>query len=125
MLLDAGLAPQDAIEPAGEATGSSLVAAGASDAAAAVRGGASLSSALGGLYPVSRMLLAWVAVGEKTGSLAEMLHRASDRAAAEYGRRLRRALSLLEPALVAAVGAIVLAVALAVIRPMLDLTLRH
>jgi len=125
MLLDAGLAPQDAIEPAGEATGSALVAAGAADAAAAVRGGASLSAALGGMRPVSRLLLAWVAVGEKTGSLAEMLHRASERAAAEYGRRLRRALSLLEPALVAAVGTIVLAVALAVIRPMLDLTLQH
>ena len=122
LLLDAGLSPQDAIVASGEATGSALVASLARDAEKAVRGGEPLSRAISGVVPIAPALSAWMAVGEKTGALAEMLSGAADRSRAEYERRLKHFLSLLEPALVAAVGAAVLAVALAVLRPMLDLT---
>lgn len=123
LLLDAGLAPQAALAPAGSATGSALVAVASETAAEKVRGGASLAEAISLIAPLAPHLSAWIAVGEKTGALAELLRRASDRAADEYEKGLRRALSLLEPALVAAVGVLVLAVALSVLGPMLDLTI--
>ncbi|MBR0056409.1 MAG: type II secretion system F family protein, partial [Kiritimatiellae bacterium] len=122
LLLDAGLSPQDSILPAGEATGSPLVASLAQSASASVRQGAPLSQAVASIAPLAKSLSAWFAVGEKTGSLAAMLSSAADRARNDYERALKRVLSLLEPLLVAVVGLAVLAVALAVLRPMLDLT---
>lgn len=122
LLLEAGLSPQTAIVPAGTATGSVTVAAQAAETAEAVKGGAPLSKAMAAMAPIAPLLAAWMAVGEKTGALAEMLERAAERLRNEYERLLHRALSFLEPALIAIVGIAVLAVALGVLRPMLDLT---
>jgi general secretion pathway protein F len=74
------------------------------------------------MTPIAPLLSAWMSVGEKTGALSEMMERASERLRSEYERLLHRALSFLEPALIAMVGIAVLAVALGVLRPMLDLT---
>ena len=122
LLVKAGLNPQSAVAAAGAATGSATVAAQAAAAEDDVRGGQSLSQALARLATLAPHLLAWVAVGEKAGALGETLSRASARCRDAYEKTLSRALALLEPTLVAAVGAVVLVVALAVIRPMLELT---
>lgn len=122
LLLEAGLAPQDAVAPSGEATGSALVARGAAAAAADVAGGTPLGRAVASIAPVGPILAPWVAVGEKAGGLPAMLGRAAARAGEEFDRMLRRAMGLLEPALIGAVGLVVLLVALAVVRPMLELT---
>lgn len=122
LLLEAGVAPQDALAPSGKATGSAIVAAGAANAAAAVAGGTTLGRAIASVTPVGGILAPWMAVGEKTGGLPSMLERASARAGDEFDRMLRRAMGLLEPAMVGAVGLVVLFVALAVVRPMLELT---
>lgn len=122
LLLEAGLSPQSAIIPAGAATGSATIAGQASETAEAVKGGSPLSKAAASMASIAPLLSAWMAVGEKTGALAEMLERASERLRGEYERLLHRALSFLEPALIAIVGVAVLAVAIGVLRPMLDLT---
>lgn len=122
LLLKAGLTPQSAVAPSGSATGSELITKLASSASEDVVNGIPLSKAISFITPIAPHLAAWIGVGEKAGSLGEMLSKASDRARAEYEKILTRALSLLEPTLIAAVGAIVLILALAVIRPMLDLT---
>lgn len=122
LLLKAGLNPQSAVAPSGSATGSELITTLSTSAAEDVVNGLPLSKAISFITPIAPHLAAWIGVGEKAGSLGEMLSKASDRARAEYEKILTRALSLLEPTLIAAVGAIVLILALAVIRPMLDLT---
>ena len=122
LLLKAGLNPQSAVSPSGSATGSELITKLSNSAADDVVNGLPLSKAISFITPIAPHLAAWIGVGEKAGTLGEMLSKASDRARAEYEKILTRALSLLEPTLIAAVGAIVLLLALAVIRPMLDLT---
>lgn len=124
LLLDAGLTPQAAVAPAGSATGSETVAALAASAANDVKNGLPLSKAVAFIAPVAPHLATWVSVGEKSGALASLLPQAAARARGEYEKILSGALALLEPALVAAVGAVVLFVALSVIRPMLALTTR-
>lgn len=121
LLLDAGLSPQASLLPAGESTGSATIAALAATSEKAVRSGESLFKAVSGIKPIAPFIASWVAIGEKSGSLARMLDSAAARARNDYERRLKRLLSLLEPLLVAAVGIVVLAVALAVLGPMLDL----
>lgn len=122
LLIESGIAPQDAVVPSGAATGSTLVAEGARTAADEIRGGGALGRAVLRIFPIAPVVSAWVAVGEKSGALADMLGKAAERAAAEYEARLRRFLSLLEPLLIGTVGIVVLAVALAVLEPMLELT---
>ncbi len=122
LLLRAGQTPQASIAPSGTATGSAIVSEMANDAAEKVRTGESLAKAISKIDPISHHLSAWIGVGEKAGALGDMLEKASERTAKEYEKILMRMLSMLEPALVAIVGLIVLFVALSVIRPMLDLT---
>lgn len=124
LLLNAGLTPQSSVSPSGAATGSQTIAQLADSAATDVQGGLPLGKAISFISPIAPHLSAWIGVGEKAGALSEMLEKASSRARTEYEKKLTHFLALLEPSLVAFVGAIVLFVALSVIRPMLDLTTR-
>ena len=60
-------------------------------------------------------------VGESSGSLGKMLGQASARSRQAYETSLARFLGLLEPALIVAVGAVVLAITVSVLGPMLQL----
>ncbi len=122
LLIKSGLTPQSAITPAGSATGSEYLTLLAASASEQVTSGISLAKAISQIKPISSHLGAWIGVGEKGGALGDTLEKASARARSEYEKILTQTLSLLEPALVAFVGAIVLFVALSVIRPMLALT---
>ncbi len=121
LLVQAGVAPQSTLAAAGAATGSAWVASLARYAAEEVRNGRPLSAALASIPPVAPHLAEWVRIGESSGSLAKMLDQASARCRQAYEASLTRLLGFLEPALILAVGIVVLVVALAVLRPMLDL----
>lgn len=121
LLLGAGVTPQAAISAAGAATGSLWLARLSAKAAEDVRDGVPLSRAIASIGPAAPHLAEWIGVGERAGNLREMLEQAADRCRHAYETRLSRFLGLLEPALIVAVGGVVLTVAATVLRPMLQL----
>lgn len=80
--------------------------------------GQSLSSTLGGFPPVFVQL---IATGEKSGRLPETLNRAAQSYEDEFNRKVNRAVSLFEPAMILVMGLVVLFIVLAVLLPMFQL----
>jgi general secretion pathway protein F len=93
----------------------------ASAAAALVREGVSLARALKeqGVFPP--VLIHLVANGEASGRLAPMLERAAEELERESERRLAWFAALLQPALIVAMGAVVLVLVLAVMLPIVSM----
>lgn len=82
-------------------------------------GGVARTLAEGKRFPPS--LITFLALGEQTGQLADMADRAADRLAASVERRTLWLVSLLEPALILAMGIMVLLIVLAVLLPIIQL----
>lgn len=91
------------------------------DIVEAIRGGGSLSAALrrAGVFPPLLVYLA--ASGESSGRLDEMLGRAADYLEQEFDTFTSTALSLLEPIIIIAMGAIVAVIILSILLPILQL----
>ncbi len=98
-----------------------VLRAATQDIVAAIRGGGSLSAALrrAGVFPPLLVYLA--ASGESAGRLDEMLERAADYLEQEFDNFTSAALSLLEPAIIIAMGAIVSVIILSILLPILQL----
>jgi general secretion pathway protein F len=86
-----------------------------------IRGGGSLSGAMArsGVFPPLLVYLA--ASGESAGRLDVMLARAADYLEREFDNFTTTALSLLEPAIIVVMGAIVTTIVLAILLPILQL----
>ena len=94
----------------------------AADAAAGlVREGVSLARALKEQRVFPPVLIHLVSNGEASGQLAPMLERAADELERESERRLTWFAALVQPALIVAMGAIVLALVLAVMLPIVSM----
>lgn len=91
------------------------------DITEAIRGGGSLSAALkrAGVFPPLLVYLA--ASGEASGKLDVMLERAADYLEREFDTFTATALSLLEPAIIVVMGAIVALIVLSILLPILQL----
>ncbi len=122
MLSQAGVPAVAAVRMAGTATGNAWCEAELARQAEAIRQGASVAAALAAVPPLGKDLLHWVEVGEASGDLAGMLENAATRQLARWERMVQRAVALLEPILLLAIGGFVLLIALAVILPMLSLS---
>jgi general secretion pathway protein F len=87
----------------------------------AIRGGGSLSAALrrAGVFPPLLVYLA--ASGEASGRLDTMLERAADYLEREFDSFTAAALSLLEPAIIVAMGGLVATIVLSILLPILQL----
>lgn len=87
----------------------------------AIRGGGSLSAALRrtGLFPP--LLVYLTASGESSGQLDAMLERAADYLEREFDSFTAAALAMLEPAIIVVMGAIVAAIVLSILLPILQL----
>jgi general secretion pathway protein F len=86
-----------------------------------VRSGGSLSGALGraGVFPPLLVYLA--ASGETAGRLDLMLARAADYLEREFDNFTAAAMSMLEPAIIVAMGIVVATIVLAILLPILQL----
>ena len=93
----------------------------AAAAADLVREGVSLARALKEQRVFPPVLLHLVANGEASGQLAAMLERAAGELERESERRLTWFAALLQPALIVAMGAIVLVLVLAVMLPIVSM----
>ena len=87
----------------------------------AIRGGGSLSGALAraGVFPPLLVYLA--ASGESAGRLDVMLTRAADYLEREFDNFTAAAMSMLEPAIIVVMGAVVATIVLAILLPILQL----
>ena len=104
------------------ATGRPCVEDAAREGAARIRAGKSPSAAIAAMPEVGEALAPWVEVGEAGGCLPRMLEAAARRQGALASRILGTRLALLGPVLLAAVGAFVLALSLALLVPVLQLS---
>ncbi len=86
-----------------------------------IREGSGTSAALKKTGEFPPMLPYMVAAGEKSGQLADMLHRVADYLESEFDGFTKTALSLLEPMIVIFMGAVVGAIVLSIMLPILQL----
>lgn len=110
-----------ALPLAAAATAHPWIEARLADAAARVEAGRPLAEALGAVPLVGPELAPWARIGEAGGCLPAMLAAAAARLRARWERWLSARLALLEPALLAGVGLFVLALALALVLPLLTI----
>ena len=121
MLAGSGVPILKALQTAAETLGNRAMKADAMEALVQVREGAPLASALAGKKRFPGMLALFARLGEQTGTLAEMLRRASVQLSSEVQRRSMALATLLEPLLVVGMGAVVMVIVLAVLLPIIEL----
>lgn len=121
MLADAGVPMLKALAGAEATLSNSVLRASVRSALDQVREGAGLGRALGQTQAFPPVLIRLIEVGEATGDLPRMLGHAARDQAREVERRATAAASLLEPALVLLMGAVVLGIVLAVLLPIIEL----
>jgi general secretion pathway protein F len=90
-------------------------------ATASVREGVSLARALSAHRHFPAMLIHMISAGEVTGELPAMLERASNAQEQDLERRAMTIAGLLEPALILAMGVVVLLIVLAVLMPIIEI----
>lgn len=115
-MLTQGMPLLPALDAAAEATGDEEVSRRLARARSAVARGAALTPALAAEEALSPLALQLVGVGEASSRLGPMISRAGDVAAGHAERRLRTLVTILEPALVVTLGAIIAAVAAALLQ---------
>jgi len=117
-LLEGGLPVLRALELAAKSIGNTFLEKQVRDAGNRVAEGARLSASLEGFPPV---LLQLIATGERSGRLVEVLKSAADSYEDEFSRKVQKALSFLEPAMILIMGLIVGFIVLAVLLPIFQL----
>jgi general secretion pathway protein F len=131
ILVGSGVPMLRALQAAGETLTNLALRERVIEATARVREGYSLARALrvdaerdrkeGGVKLFPPVLIYMIASGEATGRLPEMLSRAADIHAREAERRALFFTSLLEPALIVAMGLVVVTIVLAVLLPIIEI----
>jgi len=90
-------------------------------ATASVREGVGLARALSAQKHFPPMLIHMIRSGEATGELPAMLERAANAQEQDLERRAMTVAGLLEPALILAMGVVVLLIVLAVLMPIIEI----
>jgi general secretion pathway protein F len=91
------------------------------DAARQVREGSSLHSALDRGQLFAPIFIHLVASGEASGRLAHMLDQAAKHQDLENERRIKLLTGILEPAVIVAMGIVVLLIVLAILLPIIEM----
>jgi len=121
-LIGGGLSAIDALELSAQTIGNQSYANAIDRAIVQIRNGVSISEALGkypDLFP--KLLISLVIVGERTGTLNEILVTFADFYDEEVDNKLKDLTSILEPALLLIMGLLVGAIAVSIILPIYQL----
>lgn len=121
MLAGAGVPILKALQAAAETLNNRAMRADALGALVLVREGAPLASALGQHKRFPGLLAMFSRLGEQTGQLPRMLQRAAVQLGSEVQRRALQLATILEPALIVAMGLAVMLIVLAVLLPIIQL----
>ncbi len=117
-LLSGGISILGAMQSAAEATGNVALKNKIISAQNLVSQGARIANSLEGFPPT---ILQMISTGEESGQLPETLKRAAAFYEADFDKKLSRAISLLEPALILFMGLMVGFIVLAVLLPIFEL----
>jgi type II secretory pathway component PulF len=120
-LLKSGVPILTAIEISREALGNEVLKLDATEAAAAVKEGRNLAEPLGRSPYFPPVVVDMIAVGEESGNLDEVLGHVADAYDREVDRAVRIFVSLLEPALLVVMAAIVGLIVIAMLLPIYSL----
>jgi general secretion pathway protein F len=121
ILTSSGVPLLRALEAGAQTLGNVAMRANVQDAISRVREGAPLARALAIQRQFPPMLVHFIASGETTGKLPEMLERAAKAQSQEVERKTLALTSLLEPLLVVVMGVVVLIIVLAVLLPIIEI----
>jgi len=121
MLAGAGVPILKALQAAAQTLGNRSMRADALEALVMVREGAPLASALAQKKRFPGLLGMFARLGEQTGQLPLMLHRAARQLSTEVQRRAMQMATILEPLLIVAMGLVVMLIVLAVLMPIIQL----
>jgi general secretion pathway protein F len=119
LLLEGGVPVPLAVEGAGRATGSGWLTGKCAEAAGQLSQGSRVAEAIAAVPVLQEDLPGWIRAGEASGDLPGLLRHAASGHERAWRRGMDRLLALLEPALIIAVGGLILLVALAILLPML------
>lgn len=117
-LLEGGLPVLRALDLSAKSVGNKVIEMKIIRAGQKVAEGARLSASLEEFPPV---LLQLISTGERSGQLVEILKNAADSFEQEFSRKVQKALSFLEPAMILVMGFIVGLIVLAVLLPIFQL----
>lgn len=121
ILTGSGVPLLRALDAARQTLGNDRLRAAVDDATARVREGVSLASALQVQKVFPPLLVHLTASGEKTGTLPELLDRASQTLSRDVERRAMALTALLEPLMILVMGGVVLLIVLAVLMPIIEI----
>lgn len=121
VLLAAGTVLPDALRAARKATTNTHIGAALDAVTAEVETGRTLSSSLESARFLPALTLHMIAAGERSAALETMLPRAADQLEGELEAASSTALSLLEPAIIIVMGAVVALIVLSILLPILQL----
>jgi len=121
LMLKGGIPFTESLCLAGRSTGNEWVTELAIKQSESVHHGANLADAISAIPPLSETLPGWIRAGEASGDLPNLLESAAQRYQRVWERNVARLLSLMEPAIILAIGIFVLLVALAVLMPLLSM----
>lgn len=120
-LISSGVSILSSLEIAEEVAGNQVVAEGIRKARVSIREGENISGPLRQTGVFDPMVVQMVAVGEETGTLDEMLVKVADYYEQELGRTVEALVTMLEPAIVLVMAALVGLVITSTLLPMFDM----
>lgn len=121
MLLTAGVGVLSALELTARTAGAGVIAAALRDVQRRVAAGDGLADAFAASGAFPAMTVSMLAVGERTGALADMLERLSAYYEQTVEAATRDLLALMEPLLMLAVGAVIAGVVIAMYLPVFEM----
>jgi general secretion pathway protein F len=120
-LMDSGVPLLNAMGIVKNIVNNVVLKAAVGDARDAVREGEPMNRPLARSGEFPPMVVHMIAVGERTGELADMLGRIAKTYESQVNRRLATLTALLEPLMILVMGGVVFVIALAILLPMLDI----
>lgn len=117
-LLEGGLPVVKALDLAGPSSGNMAIEEKTNEARRRLQEGADLTQALQAFPPV---LVKLMNTGQKSGNLPAAVRKAATSYEEDFKRKLERSLALLEPAMILAMGAVVLFVVFSVLLPIFEM----
>jgi len=121
ILVESGVPLLQALSAGARVVKNAVLRAAVEEAGKRVREGVSLHRALGAGKAFAPIFLHLVASGEASGRLSHMLSQAARQQELENAARIRVLTGLLEPAIIVAMGIVVLLVVLAVLMPIIEM----
>ncbi len=120
-LLRTGIPIIEGLSYASRVAGHPIYAAAYDQVKIAIGNGATLSDAMANTKRFPKMVIQMVAVGERSGKMSELISVVTEHGEAEIDRKVKSAVSLLEPAVIIGMGIVVGMITISILMPMFQM----